>query len=239
MSDRVSERLFAAPLHEWPCAPPALAQEEFVADLAAHCRQLWNAQGHLIAATDGSSFEGVGAFAVVTDRESFATGDSSEDQSAFRQEALAFLALFRALCTVVPLPAGRVTVLYDCTAVVAAIAKPSASKLPGLCAELASLRATLQARGCHVELVWVPSHDKLVSWTPPLPLCSHFCRSLNALADRAANQARANRWRPSLRRSWFEASRAAHAWELAAIRASAGAQGPFHCLCCLCPGHVL
>ena len=112
-TDRVSERLFAAPLHEWPCAPPALAQEEFVADLATHCRQLWNAQGHLIAATDGSSFEGVGAFAVVTDRESFATGDSSEDQSAFRQEALAFLALFRALCTVVPLPAGRVTVLYD------------------------------------------------------------------------------------------------------------------------------
>ena len=174
-------------------------------------------QGHLIAATDGSSFEGVGAFAVVTDQESFATGDSSEDQSAFRQEALAFLALFRALCTVVPLPAGRVTVLYDCAAVVAAIAK---ARLPSC---LACAPSWLHyGQPCkHVVVMWSSYGSQAMIST--LPLCSRFCRSLNALADRAANQARANRWHPSLRRSWFEASRAAHAWELAAIRASAGA----------------
>ena len=221
--DRVSERLFAAPLREWPSAPPAVDQDEFVADLAEHCAQLMAKQSCLIVATDGSAFEGVGAFAIVTEQCSFATGDSSEDQSAFRQEALAFLALFRALCTVSALPAGRVTVLYDCTAVAAAIARPCSSSLPGLFSELASLHATLQSRGCPLELVWVPSHDKQASWCPPVHLCARSCRRLNAIADKAANDARINRWRPSARRSWFTASRDAHAWELAAIRAAAGA----------------
>ena len=127
----------------------------------------------VVVATDRSAFEGVGAFAIVTEHCSFATGNScDEEESAFRQEALAFLALFRALCTVPALPAGRVTVLFDCTAVAAAIARPCSSSLPGLCSKLASLRATLQSRGCPLELVWVPSHDKQVSWCPPVHLCA-------------------------------------------------------------------
>ena len=80
--------------------------------------------------------------------------------------------------TVIPLPASRVTVLYDCTAVVAAIAKPSASKLPGLCTELASLRATLQACGCFVELVWVPGFldSSPILVQPFMPQAQRTCR---------------------------------------------------------------
>ena len=90
---------FAAPVSEWPRAPPSIAYQELISDISEHCHKLLSQGGIVQVATDGSAFEGVGGYAVVTSEPDglFATGDASEDQAAYRQEALAFLALVRGL----------------------------------------------------------------------------------------------------------------------------------------------
>jgi hypothetical protein len=42
------------------------------------------------------------------------------------------------------------------------------------------------------SIVWIPSHGKNVTWTPPPGLSATLCRELNARADRAANSAATN-----------------------------------------------
>ena len=116
-------------------------------------------QNRVQIATDGSALEDVGAYAVVSSRPEgvFATGDSSEDQSAYRQEALAMLALFRGLVGLTGHSQGCVQVLYDCEAVVAGIRHPEGAALPGLFAELRAAQATLHQRNLLTELIWVPA----------------------------------------------------------------------------------
>ena len=225
--DRAAERLFAASVPERPAAPPSLAYEELISDITEHLRRLLSDQNRVQIATDGSALEDVGAYAVVSSRPEgvFATGDSSEDQSAYRQEALAMLALFRGLVGLTGHSQGCVQVLYDCEAVVAGIRHPEGAALPGLFAELRAAQATLHQRNLLTELIWVPSHGKNPMWRAPAGLSVSYCRELNAKADAAANAARDNRWRHSARRRWHQAHREAVAWERAAILASAGASG--------------
>ena len=171
-------------------------------------------------ATDGSALEGIGGYAVVTSEPDglFATGDDSEDQSAYRQQALAFLALVRGFLHL----SGRVQILCDCEAVRAGIKCPEASALPALMSEISCAAAALEASRMHIDFIWVPSHGKRLLWSAPGGLDSSVCRALNAKADAAANAARANRWHYSARRRWYHEYRAAVSWETAAIKASAG-----------------
>ena len=161
-------------------------------------------------ATDGSAFEGVAGYAVVTSEPDglFATGDASEDQAAYRQEALAFLALVRGLLRLTGKCSGRVQILYDCEAVVAGIRCPEASALPALMSEISCAAAVLEALQVHIDFIWVPSHGKRPLWSAPCGLDSSACRA---------------RWQYSARRRWHREYRASVSWETAAIKASAGA----------------
>ena len=209
LKDRAAERLFAAAIAEWPCAPPVLAHDE---------------NGTLLIASDGSSFEGVGGFAIVTCEPEavFVSGHDAEDQSAFRQEALAMLTLFRGLRQLSSTCLGDVCMVYDCEAVAAGIRCPAASSLPAIFDEIACAKAELSSNGLNFNVVWVPWHGKHATWQAPDGLESAACRLLNDKADAAANRARENRWH-SVRRKWHEGHCVAVNWELAAIRAAAGA----------------
>ena len=153
----------------------------------------------------------------------FATGDDSEDQSAYRHNPLACLALVRGLLQLAGKCSGKVQILYDCEAVRAGVKCPEASALPALMSEISCAAAALEASGLRLDFIWVPSHGKRPLWEAPCGLDSAACRALNAKADAAANAARANRWQYSARRRWHQEYRAAVSWETAAIKASAGA----------------
>ena len=223
--DRAAERLFAAPISEWPRAPPAISYQELVSDIAEHCSRLLSQGGVVQVATDGSAFEGIGGYAVVTSAPDglFATGDDSEDQSAYRQEALACLALVRGLLQLAGKCSGKVQILCDCEAVRAGVKCPEASALPALMSEISCAAAALEASELRIDFIWVPSHGKRPLWEAPCGLDSAACRALNANADAAANAARAYRWQYSARRRWHQEYRAAVSRETAAIKASAGA----------------
>ena len=211
--ERAQERLFAAPIEAYPPAPPAVDLEGFEQDVADHLEAFFKDDAELFLASDGSAKEGVGAFAIVTAEASFGTGDASEDQSAFRNEALALLYITRALQRLPGDRRGRVHVLCDCQAALQGVARPGMSALPCIFEEIATNLRNLQSRGIAVSLTWVPAHGRKRHWRPPDGISAELCRDLNDKADAAANCARENRAAHSRRALWHQAFGEATAWE--------------------------
>ncbi|CAE7373819.1 unnamed protein product [Symbiodinium natans] len=221
--ERAQERLFAAQIEAYPPAPPAVDLEGFEQDVADHLEAFFKDDAELFLASDGSAKEGVGAFAIVTAEASFGTGDASEDQSAFRNEALALLYITRALQRLPGDRRGRVHVLCDCQAALQGVARPGMSALPCIFEEIATNLRNLQSRGIAVSLTWVPAHGRKRHWRPPDGISAELCRDLNDKADAAANCARENRAAHSRRALWHQAFEEATAWETQAIQAAAAA----------------
>ncbi|CAE7228019.1 Ptchd3 [Symbiodinium sp. CCMP2592] len=123
---RAEERLFACGLPQWPPAPVALDEEDFVEGIAEavgkaaveaeqvsggafefqdfslpeNTVELEGTEQELwmVAATDGSARDGVAGYSVVfPGGRGGGMGDGSEDQSSFRAELKALLVLFRAV----------------------------------------------------------------------------------------------------------------------------------------------
>lgn len=109
---------------------------------------------------------------------------------------------------------------------------------PLLCAEPQSFRALavqLQAKGTHLELVWVSSHGKPVpsSWTPCRRCSLDRLRAINARADEAAGRLARRRAAGSLRQRWrcLSERREAERWERKVLSGAAGIAGPGRDVC--------
>ena len=142
-TNRVEERLFGAPLPEYPAAPADNQVPGMVQALRDHLYHvLAQDADNLLVATDGSHQNGVGACAVVTESPSgtFSAGDNAEDQSPFRFEMVALHALLQALPRGQPYRNSTVTILVDCQSALDSIQHPDTSKLKYL-AEQASFVA--------------------------------------------------------------------------------------------------
>ncbi|CAE7304679.1 unnamed protein product, partial [Symbiodinium microadriaticum] len=207
-TNRVEERLFGAPVPEYPAAPDGNQVPEMVQAMRTHfCLALTQDTDNLLVATDGSHQHGVGACAVATESAhgTFSAGDDAEDQSPFRFEMVALNALLQALPHGQLYHKSTVTILVDCQSALDSVQCPDA------------LRRDYKA----VRLVWVPSHDKRLDWQPPFGLDDRRCRDLNNKADRAANQRRDSRARAASRVAWHRRLDEAERWEVAAISAAA------------------
>ncbi|CAE7489116.1 unnamed protein product, partial [Symbiodinium necroappetens] len=113
--DRVEERLLGRPILEYPPAPATGVQA--LQPQVLHLLEQAAAENQLdlLFATDGSSEQGIGAFAAVCQhpRLDIAGADSSEDQTPFRMELLGILGVLEAL-ELTARPPRQVTILVDC-----------------------------------------------------------------------------------------------------------------------------
>ncbi|OLQ11437.1 Retrovirus-related Pol polyprotein from type-2 retrotransposable element R2DM [Symbiodinium microadriaticum] len=151
--------------------------------------ELW-----LIAATDGSHRDGVGAYSVaLPGGRGGGAGDGAEDQGAFRNELKALQVLFQA----VQLAGQRgllprvLWVVVDCQAALLSLQDPEASSLPLLASSAAATSKELQRAGWQVRPFWCPSHGKRLNWCAPAPLPSALCRLLN---DKAVSMREVAQW---------------------------------------------
>ena len=222
-TERVQERLFGARIQEFPAAPAAGNVQRFVQRLV---EVILRAQlsDLLLVATDGSSQDDIGAFAIVVESENepLACGDSHEDQSPFRQELQAivfFLHASRVAC----IHGARIAVLVDCKSAIKAVQSPTNCSAPLLAGRARRDLLHLREQGNIIDFVWVPSHGKKDGWHPPTPLEATKCRRLNQIADEAANKERAARCVDSSRAKWHRAFESAEKQEIAIIRAAAAA----------------
>ena len=220
--DRAQERLFAAPLPQYPAAPPPpLGQADVIDALSQRLAALAKAGGTIAVATDGSSDQGVGACAIATIHEAFVVGDGREDQTPFKYELLAILVLLRALMTILIPKTCKIFVLSDCQAALSAIQQPWNCCLPSWAHETASRCEQLRSAGCQLLFQWVPSHGKQPGWRPCCPLDANQCRFLNDKADEAANRCRKERACGSQRQQWFVLRERAAKWESDVIHIAA------------------
>ena len=169
---RAEERLYARGLPQWPPPPLGSDEQEFVAFLAEEVRQAAveveqlsggnfdfqdfeltapeaSAAPWLIAATDGSHRDGVGAYSVaLPGGRGGGSGDGAEDQGAFRNELKALQVLFQAvsLATQRGLPPRVLWVVVDCQAALLSLRNPEASCLPLLASSAAAKSKDLQLR---------------------------------------------------------------------------------------------
>ena len=189
-TDRASERLFAPPLKPFPPAPSGLNADVFRDEVAADLYSALTTTDEILVATDGSSFEDVGGYAIViragTGIHSHASGNDDEDQSAFRSEACALQVLARALAAIVAKVAGNVTVLVDCQSALRAIESPLRSALPLLFEEIAKNFLAAKESGLTTRFMWVPAHDRHDKWSPNWGYDAALCRNLNKIADEQA-----------------------------------------------------
>ena len=237
--DRCEERLLLRGVPEEPPPPPALAPQELLDDLTyAVETQLAEDPAVLFVASDGSEYQGVGAFSVVVHPGEFtcAMGNGDEDQSSFKQELLGFDFAAKAVCRAAAASqwARRVVFVLDCQSALSVVQRQG----EGLCYLLklvdsvkASLRA-LRDQGVAVTCVWVPSHGKRPRWQAPAGLCGDLLRALNDKADVAAGSCRKRRTAGGARETWWRLREEAKSWELRAILASASASEALHLELC-------
>ena len=226
-TDRASERLFAPPLKPFPPAPSGPNADVFRDEVAADLYSALTTTDEILVATDGSSFEDVGGYAIViragTGIHSHASGNDDEDQSAFRSEACALQVLASALAAIVGKVAGNVTVLVDCQSALRAIESPLRSALPLLFEEIAKNFLAAKESGLTTRFMWVPAHDRHDKWSPNWGYDAALCRNLNKIADEQAGAAQKRRWTRSLRAAWHKELATARAWSAKAICNSAKA----------------
>ena len=91
---------------------------------------------------------------------------------------------------------GKVVILASCC--------PATCGLCRLAARVHAAGSLARRRGTAWTLVWVPSHGKKASWTPPpaLPMPSDVCRQLNQYADDEAKRLCRRRHAGSARTTW-------------------------------------
>ena len=147
--NRAQERLFAAPLPQYPAAPVSLDQNAVIEALSHHLAALVKAGETITVATDGSSDQGVGACAIATTHSAFVVGDGREDQTPFKYELLAILVLLRALMQILIPRTCKIFILSDCQAALSAIQQPWNCCLPTWAQEAASRCEQLRSTGCH------------------------------------------------------------------------------------------
>ncbi|CAE6972781.1 L96 [Symbiodinium sp. CCMP2592] len=211
---RAEERLFARPTPQMPAAPVSSDVVEFDRSLDAAVLLALQPGEHgdypwAYIATDLSSERSVGAFAVVVGKPSqrFAAGTGSEDQAAYRQEALALHAALASLSRV--WQAGMKTQVFlvtDCLSAMQSIMGDAGAlgSLPLLMQSARSLLRGLGTRGCLVSFIWVPSHGKNLRWQPPSGHCAHELREMNRAADVAAGECMGRRLSGSCRSQWHQ-----------------------------------
>eukprot|EP00439_Symbiodinium_sp_Y106_P042915 s6023_g5.t1 len=181
-------------------------------------------------ATDGSSRQGFGAFAVVTNPglAHFATGNDEEDQESYKQELLAlrmaamglhhlvFSLQWRGLCIVAS----------DCQAALHAVGghtEDHVCELPVLAEEVRELFVQVQRVGPHARRVWVPAHGRQPSWDAPTGLSTDLLRLLNDKVDEEARNCMSRRLTGSARQHWSSVLDNNTEWEKAAIMAASSA----------------
>lgn len=236
--DRAAERLFARPTPQMPAAPEPSDTEDFARSLdsvISRALQPGEPSEHdrVYIATDGSSERSVGAFAVVVGEPSqaFAAGSGSEDQEAYRQEALALHATLASLHRVwQPGMKHCVFIVTDCMSAMQAVTGGGGAlgSMPLLMQSARSLLSGLGARGCRVSFVWVPSHDKNPKLRPPPGHCAQELRDLNRAADEAAGRHMSRRLAGSQRQLWHLQCDQVRDWELRTIRIAAAAAERLH-----------
>ena len=176
----------------------------------------------LTLATDGSSLEGVGSFAIACNGPyaRIAGADTQEDQAPFRMELRALDELLAALLET-PRPPRRVWILVDCEAAIRALCCPAQCSLRLLAERASKTGYTLRSRGTEWTLVWIPSHGKRSTWSPPSGMSATMaeCRRLNQAADEEANKLCKRRHANSLRACWQQEVVRACTVEKARIRA--------------------
>ncbi|CAE7409161.1 chlP [Symbiodinium necroappetens] len=152
---------------------------------------------HAVAASAG----------VIEHGPSFAIGVDGEDQSSYTAELEAFLLLLRVG------RAGYFILAMDCKGVLDTWR--GGGRLPFFAQSFRTLAVQLQAKGTHLELVWVPSHGKPVpsSWTPCRRCSLDRLRAINARADKAAGRLARRRAAGSLRQRCLSERREAERWE--------------------------
>ncbi|OLP73636.1 hypothetical protein AK812_SmicGene47068, partial [Symbiodinium microadriaticum] len=194
--DRVEERLLGRPVLEYP-PPPDTGVRALCPQVLHLLEQAADTgQQDLLIATDGSSEQGVGAFAAacLSPRLDMAGADAGEDQSPFRMELLGILGVLEALAETNH-PPRRVTLLVDCEAAIKSICCPAGCGHYGLASKAQLAGAKARRRGIAWTFVWTPSHGKKPRWSPLPPLQAGTCRMLNQAADAFANQLRRTRLR--------------------------------------------
>lgn len=220
--DRVEERLLGRPVLEYP-PPPDTGVRALCPQVLHLLEQAADTgQQDLLIATDGSSEQGVGAFAAacLSPRLDMAGADAGEDQSPFRMELLGILGVLEALAETNH-PPRRVTLLVDCEAAIKSICCPAGCGHYGLASKAQLAGAKARRRGIAWTFVWTPSHGKKPRWSPLPPLQAGTCRMLNQAADAFANQLRRTRLRDSRRATWHNDLAQASALEQQAVRLSA------------------
>ncbi|CAE7306335.1 pol [Symbiodinium natans] len=219
--NRVEERLMGHPILEYPAAPTANDQQCRDQLVQFFVKAVTLGHHELLFATDGSSQDGVGSYAIACNSPpgQFAGADSSEDQSPFRMELRALDELFAALVEVHS-PPRKLWVLVDCQAAIKAMCRPHSCGLRLLAERLQANGKLARLRGTEWSLIWVPSHGKQASWSPPscCPVSSAMCRQLNQQADDAAKSLCQRRHHGSARASWHRAFEHATQNEQAMIR---------------------
>ncbi|CAE7814162.1 unnamed protein product [Symbiodinium sp. KB8] len=202
--DRVEERLLGHPISEHPGPPanevPCRAPLVRLFETAAEANL-----AELTLATDGSSLEGIGSFAITCNRPwaRIAGADTHEDQAPFRMELRALDELLAALLET-PRPPRRVWILVDCEAAIRALCCPTQCSIRLLAERAFASGHTLRQRGVEWSLAWIPSHGKRSTWSPPpqLPATMEECRQLNHTADDEAQRLCKSRHHNSLRAYW-------------------------------------
>ena len=225
---RTSERLLALPQHGVPPQPQGQT-DDGVDALVEHLLKFGQDRAELVVATDGSSKEGVAAWAVSADcQEPIARGLSGEDGTPFRAEVEAIRALLAALLGFCRRSSHRPSVrcYVDCQAAID-IVQGAPGSCPLLSSQLIELRKSVAWSGILVTFLWVPSHGKHVSWKAPDGDSSTHVRALNAAVDEAARACAERRWNGSDRAEWFRRRRADMAWELATVRMATAAVGAY------------
>ena len=204
--DRVEERLLGRPILEYPPAPATGVQS--LQPQVLHLLEQAAAENQLdlLFAMDGSSEQGIGAFAAVCQhpRLDMAGADSSEDQTPFRMELLGILDVLEAL-ELTAHPPRQVTILVDCESAMKAVCCPATSQYCILAAKAQRAGLLARRRGISWQLVWTPSHGKKPGWAPPFPLQAGPCRLLNQVADDCANRHRRARLQGAERVGWHQA----------------------------------
>ena len=166
--DRAAERLLAKPVPQRPPSPGAIDlldfQEEIQACVARHL-----SSPTIFMATDGSSKEDVGSFAVaVQDTLSVcAAGDSAEDQTPFRMELQAIAYALRAAALTCADPqlqhqkrCKRLFLAVDCQSAIAAIEGTGGFDYLLLLLEIRHHRRRLLQYGVRTEFIWTPAHGR-------------------------------------------------------------------------------
>ena len=225
---RASERLLALPQHGVPPQPQGQT-DDGVDALVEHLLKFGQDRAELVVATDGSSKEGVAAWAVSADcQEPMARGLSGEDGTPFRAEVEAIRALLAALLGFCRRSSHRPSVrcYVDCQAAID-IVQGAPGSCPLLSSQLSELRKSVAWSGILVTFLWVPSHGKHVSWKAPDGDSSTHVRALNAAVDEAARACAERLWNGSDRAEWFRRRRADMAWELATVRMATAAVGAY------------